>query len=130
MELVKLYDEVVGASDRRFSILDDVPLFPVSAEGCKRRPWWRLTQQRCENSPEYAARYRAFYQGALQRFLQMRPAAAVLNLERYFCEQDGNAGCSMRRGDTIMFRDSNHLNIPGSLYAGRRVVEDNWGRFN
>ncbi len=36
----------------------------------------------------------------------------------------------MNKGDEIIYRDNNHVNIIGSLYIGRRLVEDNPGIFD
>jgi hypothetical protein len=36
----------------------------------------------------------------------------------------------MVRGDALLYRDDNHLNIKGSLFVGRKIVEDNPGIFD
>ncbi|MFC4671026.1 acyltransferase family protein [Seohaeicola nanhaiensis] len=49
-----------------------------------------------------------------------REGAEYVRLADLFCNAES---CSMRRGDTLLFRDSYHLNIPGSRYVGEALVE-------
>jgi hypothetical protein len=37
----------------------------------------------------------------------------------------GDRICSMTNGSNILYRDDNHLNLIGSAYIGKRMVEDN-----
>jgi hypothetical protein len=70
---------------------------------------------------------RAAYSDALNNFIKARPYVKVIEVGRYFCNENI---CSMTRGDEIFYRDNNHLNLNGSSYIGRRLVEDNVEIFN
>jgi hypothetical protein len=45
----------------------------------------------------------------------------MVNTAHYFC---GEATCDMARNGQLLYRDYNHLNINGSRFLARRVIDD------
>ena len=59
---------------------------------------------------------------SLENVVASRPASKLLSVHRYFCDDNE---CRMTKGQQLLFRDRNHLNINGSRLAGTRLVADN-----
>ena len=46
----------------------------------------------------------------------------ILNTAEYFC---GEGVCNMAKDGKLFYRDNNHLNINGSRFVGKKIVENN-----
>ena len=46
----------------------------------------------------------------------------MIHTAKYFCQ---NGFCSMAKNGKLFYRDNHHLNINGSKYLGRKIVENN-----
>ena len=62
------------------------------------------------------------YVTSLENVVASRPASKLLSVHRYFCD---DSECRMTKGQQLLFRDRDHLNINGSRLAGTRLVADN-----
>jgi SGNH domain (fused to AT3 domains) len=62
------------------------------------------------------------YMASLENAVAGRPASKLHFIHRYFCD---DSECRMTKGQQLLFRDRNHLNINGSRLAGTRLVADN-----
>ena len=121
-ELVKVVDSLTAAGKRVYVVGDDIPLFPYPAEKCKWRRWWLANDVSCRMTAKEAEHGAAGYAAPLQVFRSRRPNIRILEVGKYLC--NGNV-CSMTSGDEILYRDEHHLNLAGSEYVGRRLLEDN-----
>ena len=74
----------------------------------------------CSVPRDYIVSTEKTYQAALDAVARKRPDLHYLELKDQLCHEDL---CSMVRGGVLMYRDNNHLNIPGSRYIGKIVVE-------
>ncbi len=45
----------------------------------------------------------------------------MVNTARYFC---GETTCDMARNGQLLYRDYDHLNINGSRFLARRILDD------
>jgi lysophospholipase L1-like esterase len=63
--------------------------------------------------------YQTPYAGIL-RSISGVPGAEFVDLNDLFCDE---SVCSMRKGTTLMYRDNNHLNIPGSRLVGSELLK-------
>jgi len=125
-ELIKVIDALSNAGKKVY-LTDDVPLFPFTPDKCKGKRWLATKDLSCEMSVEESKKQSAVYIEALNNVVKNRPNVRVLNVGKYLC---GDKICNMTKGDEILYRDNNHLNLNGSLYIGKRLVEDNVGIFN
>jgi hypothetical protein len=107
--------------DRGKTVLltDDVPDFPFYPYGCKyKRPFVPNT---CSIS---IADFNAGYQPVIAQLEKVQadiPEVQLLRTAHYLCDE---TECSMTRGHEILYADPSHLNVIGSEYVGKRMVED------
>ena len=91
-----------------------MPNFKVHPETCIYQDSVHLAKHTCSTNREYILSQENVYQEELVNL------SIKYNLEYYkltdpFCSK---SQCSMFLGETIMYRDSNHLNIQGSILIG------------
>jgi peptidoglycan/LPS O-acetylase OafA/YrhL len=99
-------------------LTNDVPAFVFGPNRCRvRRPIWIF--QSAEDLCSADVRPDERIDAAVKRVAE-RLSIPILDTEQLFC---GGGRCSMTRGHTIMYRDSTHLNVPGSRFVGRHVGE-------
>jgi peptidoglycan/LPS O-acetylase OafA/YrhL len=128
-----LYDELLHVVDalssagKRVYLTDDIPTFPFTADRCQGKRWLATKDPSCEMSVAEFRRQTDFYVETLTRIAQSRPEVRILSVGKYFCDDQT---CRMTRGDEILYRDRDHLNLGGSLYIGKRLIEDNIGIFD
>jgi hypothetical protein len=97
------------------SILDQVPEFPENVSACVARGiMYGRTADRCMTMPLSA--YKADHKILDDYFnlLRQRYRFSVASVATAICRDDG---CHANNGDTVLMRDSNHLNRAGSLYV-------------
>jgi peptidoglycan/LPS O-acetylase OafA/YrhL len=114
VELLKTLHALVGAGKNVY-LLGDVPVFSFSAESCKsgRRG------ANCDLPKKDILKYEEDYLPILINVGNQIPGVHFYELRDLFCE---GANCSMARNNVLMYRDYNHLNIPGSQYVGAEIV--------
>ena len=102
-------------------IIDDVPSFSFEPNKCKYAG--RLWQ---ENS---CVQDIGAYQQQLQVYLPMLKTVEeknknvkVVQISDSLCDKEH---CSMAKDGVLFYRDNNHLNVDGSRYMGRLIVERN-----
>jgi hypothetical protein len=126
-----LYENLINVVDalskagKRVYLADDIPTFDFGPE--KGNRWLATTSRSWEISVEQFQYQREVYVGALNMVVQSRPDVTILNVGKYLC---GDRVCRMNKGNEIIYRDNNHVNIIGSLYIGKRLIEDNPGIFD
>jgi peptidoglycan/LPS O-acetylase OafA/YrhL len=126
IQLLKAIDALTK-SGKRVYLTDNVPSFPFPAVACKRKRWFSDNRTLCEMNIEIMASQTNAYIGVLKEIVEKRPNVKLLGVGAYFCD---DSVCKMTKGDKILFRDHYHLNIEGSLFIGRKLVEDNKGYFD
>jgi hypothetical protein len=57
----------------------------------------------------------------LEELTQANPGVELLKTFGYFCD---GANCFMNDGKKLLYRDTNHLNINGSEYLGKKLFTD------
>jgi peptidoglycan/LPS O-acetylase OafA/YrhL len=124
-EILKVIDAFTGAGKTVY-VIDDIPSFPFDANACKRYRWFGWKNMSCEVGAEYEMRRYGNYIAALSKMVEGRSDVKMLATRRYFCD---GAVCSMIKDGALLYRDDNHVNVKGSLFVGRRIVEDNPGIF-
>jgi hypothetical protein len=125
-ELIKVIDALSDAGKMVY-LTDDVPSFPFSPDKCQGRRWLSTKNLSCQMSIDEAKKQTEVYIEALNKVVKSRPKVRILNVGKYLCD---DKVCNMTKGNEILYRDNNHLNLNGSLYIGERLVEDNVGVFN
>lgn len=119
-ELIKAVD-ALSAAGKKVYLTDDVPVFPFDPEKCKGRR--RFSNNSICKMPRVVAKSQEdTYRAALMKVVESRPSVRLLPLTEYICDE---LSCSMTKGDAVLYRDHNHLNIIGSALVGRKLIEDN-----
>jgi len=100
-------------------LLGDVPQFDFEPQTCKfARP---LRQSiRCEMPKSEFTKKSMRYQDALGEVKLRNPQIKLISLADFVCN---DKTCSMVDGNTLLFRDNNHLNIPGSQSIGLKLAQ-------
>ena len=107
------------AAGKTVYITDDVPNFSFGPKKCKYESNWIRTH-RCTEDRVYFQREYERYVPILER-VQESTGASILRTAKYFCSE---TSCSMEKNGDLLYRDDNHLNVNGSKYLGRMIVED------
>lgn len=101
-------------------IADDVPNFSSSPRLCKYEGSV-LRVNKCEDDLAFNQRQYDGYIGTLKSLEARSPRVRGLNTTQYFCDA---TRCSMVHDGRLLFRDSDHLNVDGTRFLGRRLVAD------
>ncbi|MGH3556271.1 MAG: acyltransferase family protein [Mycobacterium sp.] len=107
--------------DTAVFVTDDLPTFPFDALGCKYRKAPVLPFPECTENRQLFDAAHARYYSKLRAMVEKVPGVQLLNTAEYFCD---NKVCSMNKGDTLLYRDSNHLNNIGSKFLADRLIAD------
>lgn len=123
----------LNEKNRKFILVQDLPDFDFQAENC-------LTQRNianyfqafdfqklCKIDLAVYERHKSGYLEVLSDVAKKYDNVEVLLTGKYFCDENE---CSMTNGNKILYRDVHHLNLDGSLFLGKKILENNSGIFN
>ncbi|MEM6759498.1 MAG: acyltransferase family protein [Pseudomonadota bacterium] len=116
--LAETLDYLLSAN-KKVVLAAGLPTFPFDPYRCA----YALHQSRvgkCTMDADRARQMEARWMAMLQRLVSGRAGVELVDLQSTVC---GLQDCSMRRGDTLLFRDPYHLSIPGSQHVGGALVE-------
>lgn len=110
--------KLLQKSKKRVVLLGDIPRFPFEAEDCKYQTKALKNNFSCSID---AATYEVTQESVNGSLVAISSNLNIpfLRLDSIFC--DTNI-CSMRKGDSVIYRDTNHLNIIGSQMLGQFIV--------
>lgn len=106
-------------NDKSVVVVNDVPRFPFPSEKCKYLAD-EIGRSTCEISMWSIVRYELLYTATLEKLAKELPNVRYISLRDLFCQ---NNGCSMVQNGVVMYRDNHHLNILGSKFVGRKIIE-------
>lgn len=113
-ELRRLVHRLV-TSGKFVYLSSDVPVFQGDPFNCKYGSYSRsLSSEVCESSLESQPQITSSNITKLSQVISEFPNAAILDTTDYFCAK-GLTRCSMVKKGKILYRDSNHLNVLGSI---------------
>ena len=113
-ELITFFRRL-AASGKDVYVTDDIPIFKIDPDQCK-------LEGVCTQTNSYAARLENNSLRDLISAIKIVPNVTLIETYRYFCK--GGEYCSMRDARDLLYRDSNHLNISGSRFVGRLIVQE------
>ena len=120
-ELIKTID-MLSANGRQIYLIDDVPTFPFQPEVCKGKRSLSNKMPTCSIPIDEANRQKRTYISDLMQVVKDRPNVKLITVSDYLCNDNS---CNMTIDKNILYRDRNHLNLIGSRYIGKRMVEEN-----
>ncbi len=119
-ELVKTVS-VLTAANKKVYIADDVPNFSFDPQKCKYSRKFSQNHTCIEDRKFFYDQYKNYFP-TLESIVKDNPNAEILKMADYFC--DANI-CNMAKNGILFYRDPNHLNINGSKYLGKKIVQNN-----
>jgi peptidoglycan/LPS O-acetylase OafA/YrhL len=105
--------ETLHTAGKQVFITDGVPNFSFDPRLCK---YEGICQ---ESRTRFDSKYSNYLPGILE-LTNRYPSVGLIRTTSYFCN---DATCSMANGPELLYRDDNHLNITGSKYVGRKILE-------
>ena len=100
-------------------IVDDVPVFSFDPKQCKFiRPL--SSKNNCIEDKKYFDKKYQTYAPTLKS-LKKNKEVSVINTVPLFCNEKN---CTMEKNGKLLYRDDQHLNIEGSRYIGKFIVEE------
>ena len=120
IEMIKIVDLFL-ASNKKVFLIGDVPSFNFSPERCK-RDYINENTKSCRITIEEAKLQSHVYHENLLKVVQLRPSVVYVPIEQHICDREL---CSMFKGNFILYRDKNHLNLVGSSLIGKKIIEEN-----
>lgn len=107
------------ASGKKVYLTDDMPQFEFDPQRCQfQRPWTQSTK--CDEPlAKYEAK-RSQYMAELEDVRRRHADVGWIDLSSMMCD---DSRCSMAHDGKLLYGDNNHLNILGSQYVGREIVQ-------
>jgi hypothetical protein len=121
IELVKIID-MLSRTGKEIYLVEDTPFFKNNPSDCKNVRFISPKKSLCEIGSTEADRQRQVFDNLLIKISNKRPQIRVIRTRQNLCN---NVGCRMTMNDKILYRDWQHLNLSGSSYIGKKIVEEN-----
>lgn len=112
--------ELLTKSNKKIYIIEDVPNFSFNPSSCVNKR--KFAKEVCSENIELNSLERDTYYPLLISAVSNNKDVKILKIMHYFCS---DKACNMNADGMLLYRDSHHLNINGSKYLGRLLVEDN-----
>ena len=104
--------ETLQIAGKQVFITDGVPSFSFDPQLCKYDGV--CSESRVKFDEQYSN-----YQPGLIELTRMFPSVGLIKTTNFFCD---SSTCSMKNGSDLLYRDNNHLNINGSRFVGRQIL--------
>lgn len=113
--------EALEAAGKRVVLLGDIPQYTIQPDVCVHqiKGTYGTIHPLCHMPIDQANVQREIYHPALQR-LGQDLGIPYIDLYPSLCSAEQ---CSMVQGEFVIYRDDDHVNIPGSRIVGKYVVE-------
>lgn len=98
-------------------LVGDIPRYSINPEACKYRDSRTSASDSCSMPMSEFNKQLSVYEPTLLR-LSAKFNIPYISLHDPLCSGES---CSMSSGDIVLYRDNNHLNIPGSILVGDYV---------
>jgi hypothetical protein len=99
-------------------LIGDIPRYEIDPQECIYAKSLTEAKNYCSMDKIEAVKQEKVYDGIL-RTLSKTLSADYYPISDYFCDAKK---CSMVLGNTILYRDNNHLNIRGSMLIGKYLA--------
>jgi peptidoglycan/LPS O-acetylase OafA/YrhL len=111
----------LAEANKTVYLADDIPAYLFDPKKCKYARRFNSTTT-CVEDRALFEQQRHYYYPAFQAVQRSHPFVKLLNTAEYFCDA---RFCSMERDGKVIYRDTNHLNLIGTRYVAKRILEDN-----
>ena len=101
-------------------LLGDIPRYKVHPEDCVFAPTIERSMKHCSMPISEFNNQKAIFDPILKK-IASENKLTYIPLDSMLCDE---GSCSMINDDTILYRDTNHLNIPGSQLIGSYISKE------
>ncbi|MGY4493072.1 acyltransferase family protein [Pseudomonas sp. TE3610] len=113
--------DVFNRSNKKVYVFDDIPTFVFDPQKCKYGRRFASSNPECSYSVASGKGPSMFYMQPLQAAVAANGKVKFVSVRKYFCDA---IVCRMTDGQSILYRDDNHLSISGSKYLADKLVQD------
>ncbi|MDU8459085.1 acyltransferase family protein [Pseudomonas syringae group sp. J254-4] len=114
-----MLDEFVR-SGKKVYVLDDIPVYDFGPEKCMYGRRFSTKTEACEMSALQNKSQKEFYSSVLGEAMKGDEQVTFVPVSDFVCDE---SKCKMLIDDTLIYRDTNHLNIAGSKLLMSKIVE-------
>ncbi|MDB5984220.1 MAG: acyltransferase 3 [Pseudomonas sp.] len=118
-DLIRTIDALTSSGKTVF-LLEDIPGHSFDPQKCKYGRIFSTGNSKCISSAEEVTKRNSYSQSVLKTVINNSKKVTYIRLSDLFCKANS---CSMVIGHTIIYRDSNHLNIDGSEIVGQYIAQ-------
>lgn len=120
-KLINTFDALKDSGKMVF-IADNIPWFPFSPNRCAQIRKFPSRNSICDVDLSDVRVKSKRFRESLTQALASAPYVNFIDVERHFCSE---SVCRMEKDGLLLYRDSRHLNINGSLLLGDLIVREN-----
>lgn len=111
-------------SGKKVYVLDDIPAYDFGPEKCMYGRRFSTKTEACEMSVLQYESQKEFYSSVLSEVVKGNEQVTFVPVSSFLC---GESTCKMLVDDTLIYRDTNHLNIVGSKLVMSKIVQGGFG---
>ncbi|MBO9647343.1 MAG: acyltransferase [Variovorax sp.] len=111
--------ERLTAANKNVYLVDDVPSFSFDPKKCKFARAFSSSATCSEPRAFFDASYK-YYMPVLESAIAGNSRAKMLDISEYLCDEKM---CSMTKEGELLYRDNHHLNVLGSKYIGKKMLD-------
>jgi len=112
--------EKLGAAHKMVYITDDVPDFTFDPKRCKYSRRFGGENNCVEDKAIFYRELKTYYP-ILEWVAQKHANVKLVDTVKYFCSSQF---CTMAMNGKLMYRDNNHLNLNGTRYVAKRLLQE------
>lgn len=118
---IELRVQKLLAANKRVFLTNDIPSFEFDPEKCQISRKFSFSSYKCDEGISiFMDKYNTYHQ-ALDAIARKYPGVKIIDTVRYFCDE---IVCRMNKNDRLLYRDRHHLNLNGSRYTAKRILDD------
>lgn len=112
--------QLLAHANKKIYVLDDIPEFPFSPEKCKYGRRFSGSGISCDTPLQEHLNQKRYYFDILTSALKNFSNIKFIPVDQFFCDEKI---CKMTYGSTLLYRDPNHLNVDGSKYLAKMLIQ-------
>ncbi|MGV8862693.1 MAG: acyltransferase family protein [Pseudomonas sp.] len=107
-------------TNKKIYVLDDIPAFSFSPEKCKYGRRFSGSGTTCDAPLQEHLNQKKYYFDILTSTVKNFSNIKFIPVDQFFCDEKI---CKMTFEGTLLYRDTNHLNIDGSKYLAKMLIQ-------
>lgn len=120
LELLRTAQAFINAGKDVY-IVNNVPTFPFGPDKCRGKRWLSTKETTCIMEKSSSEEQLQRYSQILIKINKADSRIRLIDINQYLCNK---FECSQIKGRDLMYRDNNHLNINGSRYIGKELINN------